>query len=137
MAVHFFCLTLLNLRKLSQWPEMEDFANRVGLSLGGYRKYEIGERLPSSEALDHIIRYGMFPTDGAKKLRVEWADAKAKQAGIELLTGMRKEVDLDKLAVHLHNEMLYILKAARVVLDEKTKRVLLARMTLLLKATLE
>ena len=137
MAVHFFCLTLMTLRKLSQWPEMQDFANHVGLNSGSYHKYEDGQRLPSSEALEQIIKYGMFPEDGAKKLRAEWADAKAKQAGIELLIGARKEVDLDKLSAHLHNEVLYILKSARIVPDEQTKRVLLSRMTMLLKATLE
>ena len=137
MAVHFFCLTLLNLRKTSQWPEAPDFANRVGLSAGGYRKYEIGERLPSSEALERIIRYGMFPEEGAKKLRAEWTHAKAQQAGIGPLMGARKEVDIDKLAVQLHNEVLFILKSERLAPDEQTRRVLLSRMTMLLKAALE
>lgn len=137
MAVHEFHRTLRRLRQASQWPEIPSFAYRVGLSHGGYNKYEVGERLPSSEALDQIIRYGMFREDEVKKLRAEWVDAKAQQAGIELPSRTKKAADLDGLTSHLHSEVLYILKTAGIVLDEKTKRVLLARMTMLLKATLE
>jgi transcriptional regulator with XRE-family HTH domain len=65
----------------SRWPDQEDFARQVGLSLGGYRKYETGERIPSVEVLQRIVERTGVDQKVASELLSQRNDAKALQVG--------------------------------------------------------
>jgi transcriptional regulator with XRE-family HTH domain len=128
---------LRQVRQASHWPEIADFASRVGLSFGGYRKYESGERLPSQEALDVIIRHGLVDADMAHQLTEAWNQAKADQVGVVARVGEKKSVDHAKLADHIRNEVVYVLKQDGIYPQERTKQVLLNRILILLRSKLE
>ena len=128
---------LQSLRRSSRWPESPDFASRVGISFGGYRKYESGERLPSQEALDRILSYALVDESVAAELRSSWVEAKARQAGISPSAQEKVSVDVAKLAEHLKNEVLYVLKQDGIHPQERTRLVLLNRILILLKSKLE
>jgi transcriptional regulator with XRE-family HTH domain len=128
---------LREVRISSRWPEIPDFANRVGISFGGYRKYESGERLPSWEALNRIITNGLIEEATAAELRNLWTQAKAYQAGLEGSVVEKKSVDADKLAAHIQSEVVYVLKQDGIHPLERTKKVLLNRIQLLLRSRLE
>jgi len=103
MASHEFHELLESVRKASRWPELPDFANQVGASLGGYKKYENGTRIPSPEMLEKVIERGQVPEEHAVKLRELRDEAKAAQVGMSLGAGAKKmlsqqfNADPDKL----------------------------------------
>ena len=143
MASHEFHELLESVRKASRWPELPDFANQVGASLGGYKKYENGTRIPSPEMLEKVIERGQVPEEHAVKLRELRDEAKAAQVGMSLGAGAKKmlsqqfNADPDKLTDRLVSEALYVLKQDGVKTTEKNRRVLKKRFAMILKAALE
>lgn len=128
---------LAEIRKSSRWPDQEDFSRQVGLSLGGYKKYERGERLPDGNGLLWICRQARLDERSILELTKLWKKAKARQAGIdELPTSQPSAVDSDAIARRIQNEVSYVLKQARIVVPDNTKRVMENRIAIILKSSL-
>lgn len=141
MASHEFHGLLETVRKMSRWPELPDFAHQVEISLGGYKKYENGTRIPSPKMLERIIERGQVVPSHANKLRELRDDAKVSQVGMSLearkIAGQSFNADPDKLTERLVSEAIYVLKQSGVKPTEKTQRVLKKRFAMILKAALE
>lgn len=134
MPLHPFHTALAGLRARSRWPDQEEFAYQMGLSLGGYRKYETGERLPSLVVLQQILeRTGVsqLAADALIQLRNE---AKAQQVGIP--SCQTQAVDCDALAKRIRTELVFVLKQTGVDVNEATKGVLEKRVAMILKSVL-
>jgi len=126
---------LQNVRERSRWPTVVDFARQVGHSPGGIKKYERGDRLPSKEDLDAIIRFSNLTAEEGRKLEELWNQAKAEQVGV--VVEKPSVVDPDELAVRVHAEVLYVLKQEGIRTSEKTARVLASRIRMITKAVSE
>ena len=136
MAVHLFHLKLAGLRQTSRWPDQEEFAYQVGLSYGGYKKYESGERIPSAEVLEKICLTLKLNEADAEELWAQRDDAKAKQVGISRPFGQGTTVDVDELAKRVQKEVTYILKQAGLKVLPPTQKVMQKRVTIILKNAL-
>lgn len=120
----------------SRWPDQEDFSRQVGLSLGGYRKYETGERIPSLEVLHQIIeRAGIDQKVAAELLNLR-NDARAIQVGVVGSICQTQAVDCDALAKRIRSETVFVLKQAGVDVKEPTKGVMEKRIAMILKSVL-
>jgi transcriptional regulator with XRE-family HTH domain len=128
-----FRLALRELRKRSLWPDVGAFADQVGLSLGGYKKYEEGHRLPSNEVLNQIFVRARFQEQERLEIYKLWNLAKGEQAGVTIVE--RPKIEADKLTARVVSEATYILKQRGFKLDEKTERILFNRIRMLLSAT--
>jgi len=136
VAIHEFHLRLASFRSESRWPDQEDFADHVGLSLGGYRKYETGERIPSLEVLQQIFeRTRTNPKTAAEILNLR-NDAKAAQVGLKMPFGLTSAVDSNALAKRIRSEIIFVLKQAGIEVRDSTKGVMEKRITMILKSTL-
>lgn len=136
MAVHLFHLKLAALRQQSRWPDQEDFANQVGLSLGGYRKYETGERIPSLEVMQQIFeRANVYPKIAEEVLSLR-NDAKALQVGLKPHFGQTSAIDSDALAKRIKSEVVFVLKQAGIDMKDGTKGVVEKRIAMILKSVL-
>jgi len=136
MAVHLFHLKLATLRQQSRWPDQEDFASRVGLSLGGYRKYETGERIPSLEALQQIFEKANIEPRLADEVLNLRNDAKAAQVGLKPHFGQTSTVDSDALAKRIRGEIIFVLKQAGVAVPNASGGVIEKRVSMILKSVL-
>lgn len=136
MAVHMFHLKLASMRQTSRWPDQEEFAYQVGLSYGGYKKYETGERIPSVEVLTQICEKLRPNEDDAEELWRLRDDAKAKQVGISRPFGLGSAVNVDELAGRIQKEATYILKQAGLKVPSPTQKVLAKRILIILKNAL-
>lgn len=136
MAVHLFHLKLAALRQQSRWPDQEDFSYQVGLSLGGYRKYETGERIPSLTVLQQIFdRAKVDPTLAAEVLNLR-NDAKASQVGLKAHFSQTSAVDSSALAKRICSEIAYVLKQSGVDVKPATKGVMEKRIAMILTSAL-
>lgn len=119
----------------SRWPEQEDFAFHTNVSLGGIKKYERGDRLPSVSMLKQISRLAKLSEEVEDNLLRLRNVAKALQAGVDLLD--KVEVDVEPLAKKLVNEAAFILRKHGHKIPSRTESVMKNRFLLILKATLE
>lgn len=136
MAIHLFHLKLAAMRQQSRWPDQEDFASRVGLSMGGYRKYETGERIPSLEALQQIFEMANVDPRTADEVLKLRNDAKAAQVGIKSPFGLTPAVDSEALSKRIRSEIIFVLKQAGIEVRDTTKGVMEKRIAMILKSTL-
>lgn len=127
---------LASLRMQSRWPDQEDFANQVGLSLGGYRKYETGERIPSLNVLQQIVAQANLDQKTAAELLNLRNDAKAIQVGLAGSVSQTQVVDCEALAKRIRSEVVYVLKQAGVEVKEATKGVMEKRISMILRNVL-
>jgi transcriptional regulator with XRE-family HTH domain len=127
---------LAALREQSRWSDQDGFAAQVGLSPGGYRKIETGQRIPSLAVLEQIIERASIDQKVAMELIDLWNDAKAKQAGLVGPVCRTQAVDYDALAKRVRSEVVFVLKQAGVDVKEQTKGVLEKRITMILKSVL-
>lgn len=134
--VHIFHTKLAGMRQNSKWPDQEEFAHQVGLSYGGYVKYENGTRIPSVEALKQICDKAGWSAVEVEVITELRDEAKAKQVGIDRPFGLGPTVDSDAVAKKIQNEVAYILKQDGVVVPNKTQKVIEKRIVLILKNTL-
>jgi len=130
-----FRLYLQSLREQSRWPTVVDFARQIGHSPSGYKKYETGVRLPSKDAMSAILRYAGITGEPEQKLEDLWNRAKAEQAGV--LIEKPTVVDSEELANRVHAEVLYVLKQEGIRPNDKTSKVLAARIRMITKAVSE
>ena len=141
MAQTEFRELLAAARKASRWPEVPDFVNQVGISSGGYKKYENGSRIPSTEMLEQLIDRAHISDEAATKLRETRDAEKAAQMGLSLdakkMVAQVFNADPEKLTERLVSEALYVLKQDGVKTTEKNKRVLKKRFSMILKNALE
>jgi transcriptional regulator with XRE-family HTH domain len=132
---------LRSTRESSRWPELPDFAEHAKVSMGGYRKYENGERIPSPQMLEQIIANNQVSLGVADRLRAMRDDLQINK--MQLSMGQPPSAlpatpaDVDKLARRIHSEVLYVLKQAGIQPNQKTQRVLKKRISLILNAVLE
>lgn len=133
MAANDIHTALINLRARSRWPDMTDFVQQVGLSEGGYRKYENGQRIPSQEVLNQIIEKTGVSKLSAEALMSMRNEAKAQQVGIPCQTQV---VDCDALAKRIKTETVYVLVQSGVEVKENTKVVMEKRIAMILKSVL-
>jgi transcriptional regulator with XRE-family HTH domain len=124
------------LREQSRWPDQEDFASQVGLSLGGYRKYETGERIPSLEVLRQIVERAGIDQGTADELLNLRNDAKAGQMGLLGSVSQTQAVDCESLAKRVRAETVYVLKQVGIDVKEPTRRVMEKRISMILKSVL-
>jgi transcriptional regulator with XRE-family HTH domain len=124
---------LKRLRKQSLWPDVASFADQVGMSLGGYKKYEDGDRLPSYEKLQQIFNRARYREEERAELTRLWNQAKGDQVGVSIVE--RPKVGAAKLTARIVSETVYILKQAGIKLDPKTERVIFSRVQMILSAT--
>ena len=127
---------LVAIREQSRWPDQEDFSRQVGLSVGGYRKYETGTRIPSLEVLQRIIeRVGVDQKDATDLLNLR-NDAKATQIGIVGSICQTHAADCEALAKRIRTETIYVLKQAGIDVKEPTRAVMEKRVAMILKSVL-
>jgi len=134
MALHPLHTALAGLRVRSRWPDQEEFAYQVGLSEGGYRKYETGERIPSLAVLKLILEktgVSKLAADTLIQLRNE---AKAQQVGIP--SCQTPAVDCDALAKRIRTETVFVLKQAGIEVKEPVRAVMEKRIAMILKSVL-
>lgn len=98
--------TLKKARMESRYPHVRDFADRVGLSYGGYKKMESGERIPEADTLETIIRLGELSTEWSETLRALRMQTHAKRSGLPAI----KAVDVDQLVSRLETEFIVLVK---------------------------
>jgi transcriptional regulator with XRE-family HTH domain len=134
MALHPLHTALANLRVRSRWPDQEEFAYQMGLSLGGYRKYETGERIPSQEVMQQIIGKTGISKLAAEALLSMRNEAKAAQVGVSLC--QTQAVDCEALAKRVRSEIVYVLKQAGIEVKEGTKGVVEKRIAMILRSVL-
>lgn len=125
---------LAELRAASRWPDQEGFALQCGLSPGGYKKIETGERLPSRAVLLRICFNGGFSEAVERELMQLLNEAKAQQVGIP--TCRTQAVDCDALAKRIRTELVFVLKQTGIDVNEATKGVLEKRVAMILKSSL-
>lgn len=136
MAKHEFHRHLAAFRESSRWPNQDDFARRVGVSPGGYKKYELGERIPDAGILTTICARARADKAVEEELHRLRDEAKAVQAGIQRSFSSGPPVDADKLAAKLQKEALYVLKQAGVKVTDSAAKVMRKRITMILKSAL-
>jgi transcriptional regulator with XRE-family HTH domain len=134
-TIHRFHLELAKLRQASRWPDQEDFSCQVGLSLGGYRKYETGERIPSMAALQQIYQRAKVDPLLAEELLHLRNEAKALQAGLPT-NSQTPSVDSDALAKRIRSEVVFVLKQVGIEVKDNTKGVVEKRIAMILKSAL-
>ena len=134
--IHEFHLKLASWRQRSRWPEQEDFADQTGLSVGGYKKYESGERIPSLEALHQILTRTQADIKTATDLTASRNDAKAAQVGLKMPFGLTPTVDSGALSKRIRSEVIFVLKQAGIEVRDSTKGVMEKRISMILKSTL-
>lgn len=131
-----FHLKLASIRQSSPWPDQEEFSYQVGLSYGGYKKYETGERIPSVEVLSKICSKLRLEEADAEELWNLRDDAKAQQVGISRPFGLGSSVNVEELAKRIQKETSYILKQAGTKLTGRTEETLSKRILIILKNAL-
>jgi transcriptional regulator with XRE-family HTH domain len=122
-------------RSFSRYPNKEDFARQVGVSVSTYKKYESGERFPSAKALEKVMEGGYFPAATKDQLRVLWNEEKAERAGVRLTSA--PPVDVSALAEKVQKDVDVALKQENIKLKPSTRRVCVKRIELRLRNTLE
>jgi transcriptional regulator with XRE-family HTH domain len=134
--IHEFHLKLASLRMQSRWPDQEEYSSQVGLSLGGYRKYETGERIPSLEVLQQIFeRTNLDPRTASTILNLR-NDAKAAQVGLKMPFGLTSAVDSAALSKRIGAEVMFVLKQAGAEVKGSTRGVIEKRVAMILKSAL-
>ena len=120
-------------RQESRYPNLRDFAEQCGLSYGGYKKLETGERVPEAETLETIIRHGDIHPTVAEQLRELRMRTHAKRSGLPAI----KSVDVDQIINHLESAFIVILKNAGVNDVARLASIYKKRAAIIVKAALE
>lgn len=134
--MHEFHSELAKLRSTSRWPDQEEFSFQVGMSLGGYRKLETGERIPTTETLQKILEKVGVARPAAARLMGLRDDAKASQVGIKRPLGDLQAIDSGGLAKRVASEVVFVLKQSGVVVEANVKGVMERRIVMILKSVL-
>lgn len=121
-------------REASPYPRLTDFAERIGMSISGYKKLETSDRLPSKEGLEHIIQAGQLDRKRGDELLRAWQEAMSVRYGLTLV-GKRPEVE--PLAAKIENEVRMLLKQCRTPVQQVPFQVFSKRLRLILRAVLE
>lgn len=134
--VHKFHTELAKLRASSRWPDMEEFSFQVGMSFGGYRKIETGQRIPPPETLQRILdKVGASPATVAQMTLLR-DDAKASQVGIKSPLGAPRTIDVEELAKRISGEVVFVLKQSGGLVENSVRRVMEKRIVMILNSVL-
>lgn len=136
MERHPFHLMLADLRRSSRWPDQDDFSAELGLSLGGYKKWESGHRIPNPEVLRKICEKLKLSEEDAEELWRLRDDAKAKQMGISWPLDQRNDIDTEVVAKRIENEMFFILRRAGIDVPARVTPIIRNRINIILKTAL-
>jgi transcriptional regulator with XRE-family HTH domain len=130
-----FHQALKEARLMTPYRYTSDFANRVGFKERTYQKYETGERVPSTRALERLLSGGPFPDDVAGKLRKLHRLALAEKNGVDLSL-LEQPIDLSDLAKKIALEVEFELKRYNIDLTPRIKRVCVRRIQMILDSVL-
>jgi transcriptional regulator with XRE-family HTH domain len=136
MAIHLFHRKLAELRRASRWPDQDDFSAELGMSLGGYKKYESGQRVPKPETLQKICMTLKLSEEEAEELWRLRDDVKAKQVGISRSFDQHSDVDPEALAKRIENEVFFILRRAGIDVPTRVSPIICNRVNMIIKNAL-
>lgn len=88
--------TVKQIRKRSTYRDLTSFARQAGISKEGLRKIELGDRLPSRDSLEGILRAGEVPKKQASEMLRQRDIAHAEREGLPIPSA--DGVDTDQLA---------------------------------------
>lgn len=129
---HPFCHRLVELRENSRWPTRGEFAQKIGMSLGGYQKCESGTRVMGRHLVRCLCEILKLDNKAAREL-IELRDSmKAEQLGITQPT-IEDVPEPEAVSGRIQKEISYVLKQAGIRVPAATEKVIEKRVTLILK----
>jgi len=120
-------------RKKSSLPTIPVISRALGISVGGYTKYETGERVPPPNMLEDIITKAKVPPAASRELRELRLDAIERK--IQADTGIERRVD--KMLVQIETEVKVAMSGVGAKLPAKTMEALKRRIGVILRNHLE
>lgn len=123
-------------REASMYPHGLDFCHRAGIHRNTLRKYEMGDRIPTTKTLEHMVEMCRIPDHLATKLRAQRDIEKAEKSGIALGLPDIKH-DWHSLAEKIQKDLDYTLKQERIKLSLSTRKACVRRIEIRLRASLE
>jgi uncharacterized protein (UPF0254 family) len=136
MATLPFHRELVEIRRASRWPDQEEFAYQLGMSVGGYQKYETGGRLPSLSRLREILKLANPTESVATQILDKWNDVKAERVGVMVPFSRTHGVDSSVLAKRISTEVSFVLKQAGQDASSSVKSTIEKRVLMILKSVL-
>ncbi len=123
-------------REASMYPHGLDFCHRAGIHRNTLRKYEMGDRIPTTKNLEHIVEMCRIPDRFAIALRTQRDVEKAEKSGIALGLPELKH-DWSALAEKIQKDLDYTLKPEQIKLSPSTRKACVRRIEIRLRAALE
>lgn len=128
---HPFCHRLSELRENSRWPTVKEFAQKIGMSAGGYQKCESGSRIMGSRYVRCTCEVLELSNKDARKL-IELRDSmKAEQLGLSRET--EEGPNFEAVSSRVQREVSYVLKQAGIRVPPATEKVIQRRVAAILE----